>query len=101
MKQKLQEKEDLFKNLESLDGMRNKLEELQKQMAWALVRPSSLITPFSFEMNALMAPKSKKSIKLNCELNVAGDRAGEGVGADEGEAAGRPAFHGEIRREGG
>ncbi|XP_047429650.1 structural maintenance of chromosomes protein 6-like [Mugil cephalus] len=37
VKQKFQEKEECFKSLESLDGMRNKLEELQKQMAWALV----------------------------------------------------------------
>lgn len=36
-KRKYLEKEDRYKNLASLDEMRTKLEELQKQMAWALV----------------------------------------------------------------
>ncbi|KAM3871241.1 structural maintenance of chromosomes protein 6-like [Diretmus argenteus] len=37
LKRKFQEKEDRYKSLESLDNMNAKLEELQKQMAWALV----------------------------------------------------------------
>lgn len=37
LKQKYLEKEDRFKSLASLDEMDTKLEELQKQMAWALV----------------------------------------------------------------
>uniref|UniRef100_A0A8C4F720 Structural maintenance of chromosomes protein 6 n=1 Tax=Dicentrarchus labrax TaxID=13489 RepID=A0A8C4F720_DICLA len=37
LKRKYQEKEDRYKNLASLDEMHTKLEELQKQMAWALV----------------------------------------------------------------
>lgn len=37
LKRKYLEKEDRYKGLESLDEMRSKLEELQKQMAWALV----------------------------------------------------------------
>uniref|UniRef100_A0A8C4F8N7 Structural maintenance of chromosomes protein 6 n=1 Tax=Dicentrarchus labrax TaxID=13489 RepID=A0A8C4F8N7_DICLA len=36
LKRKYQEKEDRYKNLASLDEMHTKLEELQKQMAWAL-----------------------------------------------------------------
>ncbi|XP_053192459.1 structural maintenance of chromosomes protein 6-like [Scomber japonicus] len=36
-KRKYLEKEDRYKSLASLDEMRTKLEELQKQMAWALV----------------------------------------------------------------
>uniref|UniRef100_A0A668A010 Structural maintenance of chromosomes protein 6 n=1 Tax=Myripristis murdjan TaxID=586833 RepID=A0A668A010_9TELE len=39
LKQKYQEKMDRYKSLASLDEMHSKLEELQKQMAWALVRP--------------------------------------------------------------
>ncbi|XP_041831050.1 structural maintenance of chromosomes protein 6-like isoform X2 [Melanotaenia boesemani] len=37
LKQNYLEKEDCFKSLASLDEMHTKLEELQKQMAWALV----------------------------------------------------------------
>lgn len=37
LKQKYLEKEDCYKSLASLDEMHTKLEELQKQMAWALV----------------------------------------------------------------
>ncbi|XP_023256280.1 structural maintenance of chromosomes protein 6-like [Seriola lalandi dorsalis] len=37
LKRKYLEKEDRYKNLSSLDEMHTKLEELQKQMAWALV----------------------------------------------------------------
>nr|XP_057912174.1 structural maintenance of chromosomes protein 6-like [Doryrhamphus excisus]XP_057912175.1 structural maintenance of chromosomes protein 6-like [Doryrhamphus excisus]XP_057912176.1 structural maintenance of chromosomes protein 6-like [Doryrhamphus excisus] len=37
LKRKSQEKEDRYKNLASLDEMQTKLEELQKQMAWAMV----------------------------------------------------------------
>ncbi|XP_071335380.1 structural maintenance of chromosomes protein 6 [Trachinotus anak] len=37
LKRKYQEKEDRYKSLASLDEMHTKLEELQKQMAWALV----------------------------------------------------------------
>ncbi|KAM4522033.1 structural maintenance of chromosomes protein 6 [Odontesthes bonariensis] len=37
LKRKYLEKEDRYKNLASLDEMHTKLEELQKQMAWALV----------------------------------------------------------------
>ncbi|KAM3859219.1 structural maintenance of chromosomes protein 6-like [Diretmus argenteus] len=37
LKRKVQEKEERFNSLESLDNMNAKLEELQKQMAWALV----------------------------------------------------------------
>ncbi|KAG7244154.1 hypothetical protein INR49_004227 [Caranx melampygus] len=37
LKRKCQEKEDRYKSLASLDEMHTKLEELQKQMAWALV----------------------------------------------------------------
>ncbi|XP_060947359.1 structural maintenance of chromosomes protein 6-like [Limanda limanda] len=37
LKQKYREKEDRYKSLASLDEMHTKLEELQKQMAWALV----------------------------------------------------------------
>ncbi|KAM3858880.1 structural maintenance of chromosomes protein 6-like [Diretmus argenteus] len=37
LKRKVQEKEERFNSLESLDNMKAKLEELQKQMAWALV----------------------------------------------------------------
>ncbi|KAK7922465.1 hypothetical protein WMY93_009367 [Mugilogobius chulae] len=37
LKRKYLEKEDRFKSLASLDEMHTKLEELQKQMAWALV----------------------------------------------------------------
>lgn len=37
LKQKYMEREDCYKNLSSTDEMRAKLEELQKQMAWALV----------------------------------------------------------------
>ncbi|XP_008299657.1 structural maintenance of chromosomes protein 6 [Stegastes partitus] len=37
LKRKYLEKEDRYKSLGSLDEMQNKLEELQKQMAWALV----------------------------------------------------------------
>ncbi|CAG5928033.1 unnamed protein product [Menidia menidia] len=37
LKRKYLEKEDRYKSLASLDEMHNKLEELQKQMAWALV----------------------------------------------------------------
>uniref|UniRef100_A0A667ZZY3 Structural maintenance of chromosomes protein 6 n=1 Tax=Myripristis murdjan TaxID=586833 RepID=A0A667ZZY3_9TELE len=37
LKQKYQEKMDRYKSLASLDEMHSKLEELQKQMAWALV----------------------------------------------------------------
>ncbi|KAM9840730.1 structural maintenance of chromosomes protein 6 [Aulostomus maculatus] len=37
LKRKYLEKEDRYKNLASLDEMQTKLEELQKQMAWALV----------------------------------------------------------------
>lgn len=43
LKQKYQEKEENYKSLASLDEMHTKLEELQKQMAWALVRFFSLI----------------------------------------------------------
>uniref|UniRef100_A0A7N8YHN1 Structural maintenance of chromosomes protein 6 n=1 Tax=Mastacembelus armatus TaxID=205130 RepID=A0A7N8YHN1_9TELE len=38
LKRKYLEKEDRYKSLASLDEMQTKLEELQKQMAWALVR---------------------------------------------------------------
>ncbi|XP_029281710.1 structural maintenance of chromosomes protein 6 [Cottoperca gobio] len=37
LKRKYLEKEERYKNLESFDEMHTKLEELQKQMAWALV----------------------------------------------------------------
>ncbi|XP_069552674.1 structural maintenance of chromosomes protein 6 [Brachyistius frenatus] len=37
LKRKFQEKEDRYKSLGSLDEMHTKLEDLQKQMAWALV----------------------------------------------------------------
>ncbi|XP_041661505.1 structural maintenance of chromosomes protein 6 [Cheilinus undulatus] len=37
LKRKYQEKEERYKSLASLDEMQTKLEELQKQMAWALV----------------------------------------------------------------
>lgn len=37
LKRKYLEKEDRYKSLDSLDEMQTKLEELQKQMAWALV----------------------------------------------------------------
>ncbi|XP_074541854.1 structural maintenance of chromosomes protein 6 [Halichoeres trimaculatus] len=37
LQRKYQEKEERYKNLASLDEMQTKLEELQKQMAWALV----------------------------------------------------------------
>ncbi|XP_019953345.2 structural maintenance of chromosomes protein 6 [Paralichthys olivaceus] len=37
LKQKYKEKEDQYKSLASLEEMHTKLEELQKQMAWALV----------------------------------------------------------------
>lgn len=40
-KRRYLEKEDRYKSLASLDEMRTKLEELQKQMAWALVRSFS------------------------------------------------------------
>uniref|UniRef100_A0A668AI62 Structural maintenance of chromosomes protein 6 n=1 Tax=Myripristis murdjan TaxID=586833 RepID=A0A668AI62_9TELE len=42
LKQKYQEKMDRYKSLASLDEMHSKLEELQKQMAWALVRPNKV-----------------------------------------------------------
>jgi hypothetical protein len=38
------EKEDNYKSLSSLDDMQAKLEELQKQMAWCLVRPPCLLS---------------------------------------------------------
>lgn len=38
LKRKYLEKEDRYKSLASLDEMHSKLEELQKQMAWALVK---------------------------------------------------------------
>lgn len=38
LKRKYLEKEDRYRSLASLDEMHTKLEELQKQMAWALVR---------------------------------------------------------------
>ncbi|XP_054617477.1 structural maintenance of chromosomes protein 6-like isoform X2 [Dunckerocampus dactyliophorus] len=37
LKRKSQEKEDRYKSLASLDEMQTKLEDLQKQMAWAMV----------------------------------------------------------------
>lgn len=49
LKRTLQEKEERYKSLASLDEMQAKLEELQKQMAWALVTfssPSSLCLKF-------------------------------------------------------
>uniref|UniRef100_A0A4W6DE20 Structural maintenance of chromosomes protein 6 n=1 Tax=Lates calcarifer TaxID=8187 RepID=A0A4W6DE20_LATCA len=48
LKRKYLEKEDRYKSLASLDEMHTKLEELQKQMAWALVRSLSLIFPSQF-----------------------------------------------------
>lgn len=42
LKHKYAEKEDRYKSLASLDEMHSKLEELKKQMAWALV--SSCLT---------------------------------------------------------
>uniref|UniRef100_A0A671XD19 Structural maintenance of chromosomes protein 6 n=1 Tax=Sparus aurata TaxID=8175 RepID=A0A671XD19_SPAAU len=41
LKRKYLEKEDRYKSLASLDEMHTKLEELQKQMAWALVIPNN------------------------------------------------------------
>lgn len=43
LKRKYHEKEDRYKSLASLDEMHTKLEELQKQMAWALVRSFFII----------------------------------------------------------
>uniref|UniRef100_A0A7N6A6B1 Structural maintenance of chromosomes protein 6 n=1 Tax=Anabas testudineus TaxID=64144 RepID=A0A7N6A6B1_ANATE len=45
LKRKYLEKEDRYKSLASLDEMHTKLEELQKQMAWALVTFSTLVFP--------------------------------------------------------
>uniref|UniRef100_A0A665WUV7 Structural maintenance of chromosomes protein 6 n=1 Tax=Echeneis naucrates TaxID=173247 RepID=A0A665WUV7_ECHNA len=42
LKRKYLEKEDRYKSLSSLDEMHTKLEQLQKQMAWALVRSFSI-----------------------------------------------------------
>ncbi|XP_070842869.1 structural maintenance of chromosomes protein 6 [Chaetodon trifascialis] len=50
LKRKYLEKEDRYKSLASLDEMQTKLEELQKQMAWALVA----------EMEKELEPKKEK-----------------------------------------
>uniref|UniRef100_A0A8C2ZGY7 Structural maintenance of chromosomes protein 6 n=1 Tax=Cyclopterus lumpus TaxID=8103 RepID=A0A8C2ZGY7_CYCLU len=50
------EKEDRYKNMATLDEMHTKLEELQKQMAWALVRSFS---PIFFPTNLDFQPPNK------------------------------------------
>uniref|UniRef100_A0A674AC73 Structural maintenance of chromosomes protein 6 n=1 Tax=Salmo trutta TaxID=8032 RepID=A0A674AC73_SALTR len=46
LKRKYLEKEDRVKSLASLDDMHSKLEELKNQMAWALVRGSSISSKY-------------------------------------------------------
>uniref|UniRef100_A0A8C2ZH86 Structural maintenance of chromosomes protein 6 n=1 Tax=Cyclopterus lumpus TaxID=8103 RepID=A0A8C2ZH86_CYCLU len=53
LKRKYLEKEDRYKNMATLDEMHTKLEELQKQMAWALVRSFS---PIFFPTNLDFQP---------------------------------------------
>lgn len=53
LKQKYLEKEDRYKSLASLDEMHTKLEELQKQMAWALV---SSFSPIFFLQLGISTP---------------------------------------------
>uniref|UniRef100_A0A8C7H4Q0 Structural maintenance of chromosomes protein 6 n=1 Tax=Oncorhynchus kisutch TaxID=8019 RepID=A0A8C7H4Q0_ONCKI len=51
LKRKYLEKEDRVKSLASLDDMHSKLEELKNQMAWALVRGSSI--PSKYESKSV------------------------------------------------
>uniref|UniRef100_A0A672HH36 Structural maintenance of chromosomes protein 6 n=1 Tax=Salarias fasciatus TaxID=181472 RepID=A0A672HH36_SALFA len=59
LKRKCQEKEECYRSMASLDSLRSKKEELQKQMAWALV---SL-----FSRSQTVPPPAK--LKLSIEVN--------------------------------
>uniref|UniRef100_A0A8C7H5N4 Structural maintenance of chromosomes protein 6 n=2 Tax=Oncorhynchus kisutch TaxID=8019 RepID=A0A8C7H5N4_ONCKI len=61
LKRKYLEKEDRVKSLASLDDMHSKLEELKNQMAWALVRGSSI--PSKYESKSAKVVEAEKKYK--------------------------------------
>ncbi|XP_019745400.1 structural maintenance of chromosomes protein 6 [Hippocampus comes] len=66
LKQKYMEREDRYKNLSSTDEMRTKLEELQKQMAWALVMEMEKeLEPMKEKLQANQQSTQKYDDKVN------------------------------------
>ncbi|XP_061701916.1 structural maintenance of chromosomes protein 6-like isoform X2 [Syngnathoides biaculeatus] len=65
LKRKYLEREDRYKNLSSIDEMHTKLEELQKQMAWALViEMEKDLEPMKEKLNASKQSTAKYDEKV-------------------------------------
>uniref|UniRef100_A0AAQ6AHZ0 Structural maintenance of chromosomes protein 6 n=1 Tax=Amphiprion ocellaris TaxID=80972 RepID=A0AAQ6AHZ0_AMPOC len=67
LKRKYLEKEDRYKSLASLDEMHSKVEELQKQMAWALPLASLICFYVIFQNKVAEAEKKHKQIQEQLE----------------------------------
>uniref|UniRef100_A0A674AD51 Structural maintenance of chromosomes protein 6 n=1 Tax=Salmo trutta TaxID=8032 RepID=A0A674AD51_SALTR len=74
LKRKYLEKEDRVKSLASLDDMHSKLEELKNQMAWALVRGSSISSKYEsknvFILFAKVVEAEKKYMGIREQLEA-------------------------------